>query len=248
LNKSALKLCQLLLYFVLRALHASYRYRIFYAENLQDAVKRTASGAYLICVWHEHLLPTSLAKIGAKVAPLVSPSDDGSIVDFSFRRFGFLPTRGSSSRGGPEARNILLGRINDGWSPALAVDGPTGPRRVVKPGAVDLARRSGHPILPLLAITPKPWILRSWDTMKIPKPFSKIYVGYGKPITVPAGTEGAEFIKMQEQLAAALNDLETRLFAEAKLSDKEKALQLAERRINPKKNRKRPAQDAASRT
>jgi lysophospholipid acyltransferase (LPLAT)-like uncharacterized protein len=135
---------------------------------------------------------------------------------------------------------VLLDRLQEGWSPALAVDGPTGPRRQVKPGAIDLARKSGHPILPLMAIAKSPWILRTWDAMKIPVPFSKIYVGYGKPICVPPDVDGENFVKAQQELAQALNDLEAELFAVAELNETEIKAQTAPSQKKPRPERAQP--------
>lgn len=237
MNRFLLKISQVLVYLILRALNATYRYRIFFIENLHASENLTVSRSQLLCVWHEHLLPTSLAKIGYRVAPLISPSDDGSVIEYSYSKFGFYSTRGSSSRGGQKARSVLLDRLQEGWSPALAVDGPTGPRRQVKPGAIDLARKSGHPILPLMAIAKNPWILRTWDAMKIPAPFSKIHFGYGKPICVQPEVDGEEFIKIQQELAHALNDLEAQLFAMAGLNEIEIAAQTAPSKKKPRSER-----------
>jgi hypothetical protein len=59
---------------------------------------------------------------------------------------------------------------------------------------VDVARRSGVAIVPLVAAADREWILsRSWDQFKIPKPFARIAVRYGDPIIVPENTQGMAF-------------------------------------------------------
>ena len=57
---------------------------------------------------------------------------------------------------------------------------------MAKPGPVLLARMSGVPILCFYLAVERPWILRSWDAMMIPRPFSKVHVRWTKLIHVPA--------------------------------------------------------------
>jgi len=59
---------------------------------------------------------------------------------------------------------------------------------------VDVARRSGVAIVPLVAAADREWVLsRSWDQFKIPKPFARIAVRYGDPIIVSEATQGIAF-------------------------------------------------------
>ena len=120
-------------------------------------------------------------------------------------RFGFQTVRGSSSRGGGEARDGLVASTGDGWFTALTVDGPRGPRRRVKGGIIDIARRTGVAVLPLTTIASSHWILsRSWDQFKIPKPFAKIVVSYGAPVFVAPSTQGLAFGTAKSQVRSGL--------------------------------------------
>jgi len=73
------------------------------------------------------------------------------------------------------------------------LDGPRGPRGVVKPGLIALAKQSGVPIVPFYLSINRAWVLRSWDRCLVPKPFSKIVVRWGRLITVPKDMDERTF-------------------------------------------------------
>jgi lysophospholipid acyltransferase (LPLAT)-like uncharacterized protein len=91
---------------------------------------------------------------------------------------------------------------------ALTPDGPKGPRRQVKSGVVELARRSGMPIVPVAFAAARARTLRrSWDQFFIPAPGSPAAYVWGEPIRVPANTDRRELLKYQERLAEELDAL-----------------------------------------
>jgi len=88
----------------------------------------------------------------------------------------------------------------------LTVDGPRGPRRVLKSGIVDIGRRTGVAVVPFAAVADRSWVLhKSWDQFQVPKPFATIHVVYGEPVTVPAGASGLAFGQMRAAVQAALD-------------------------------------------
>ena len=96
--------------------------------------------------------------------------------------------RGSTSRG---AARALLGAsraLESGFDIAVTVDGPRGPAGVVTPGASVISHRTGAPMVPTAASASSAWRLRSWDRFLVPKPFARVIVVYGEPITVRADT------------------------------------------------------------
>ena len=120
-----------------------------------------------------------------RTAVLASLSRDGRIQARVMRRFGFEVLDGSSSRGGARALAGALEHLHRGLDLALAVDGPRGPRGVVKPGVVYLASRSGRPVIPMSSACVRAWRLRSWDRFTVPRPFSRVVVAAGEPLVVP---------------------------------------------------------------
>ncbi|MDD5204013.1 MAG: hypothetical protein PHS17_01255 [Desulfobacterales bacterium] len=65
------------------------------------------------------------------------------------------------------------------------VDGPQGPKGVVKAGLIRLAQLSRAAIIPVYISVDRAWTARSWDRFLIPRPFSQVRVRFGEPIDVP---------------------------------------------------------------
>lgn len=183
-----------LLLAVAQLLRWSYRIRVVGAEHRAAAASAHAQGSFCLALWHEQIFGSVVAHAGQSFAPLASLSSDGELVTFVMNRWGFQTVRGSSSRGGEAARDDLVDLTARGWFTAITVDGPRGPRRRVKGGVVDVARRSGVAILPLATCADREWLFtKSWDQFKIPKPFARVCVSYGPPVSVPAATQGLAF-------------------------------------------------------
>ena len=139
-------------------------------------------------LWHNRIpaladfIPRRLQR---KAAGLASASRDGEVAARVLHVFGYQAVRGSSSRGGFEALLGLRKTLEDGYTVALTVDGPRGPRYEVHPGAVILAEQTGIPIVPFALRSPDRWEMKGWDRMQIPKPFSKVEFIIGDPIAIP---------------------------------------------------------------
>jgi lysophospholipid acyltransferase (LPLAT)-like uncharacterized protein len=73
-----------------------------------------------------------------------------------------------------------------GASLIVTPDGPFGPYRVAKPGALILARASGLPVQPWgMALRPAIRLPGRWDRQLLPIPFCRITVVEGQRIAVP---------------------------------------------------------------
>lgn len=95
-----------------------------------------------------------------------------------------LPAEGQRAEAASLARELArLGRA--GSSPVVSPDGPFGPYRRAKPGALIVARESGLPLQPW-AVSARPAIrLRGrWDRHVVPLPFARLRVEEGEPIRV----------------------------------------------------------------
>ncbi len=74
---------------------------------------------------------------------------------------------------------------------AFAVEGPRGPRGVVKGGAVFAARAAGAVLVPMAGAVRRGVVLRrAWDRFAIAWPFTRVDVTLGRPID-PAVVEDA---------------------------------------------------------
>ncbi len=197
-----------LVYLLAIGLRASYRIRVEGLEHRRAAEALHPKGSFCLALWHEHLFGAILGHANQRFAPLASLSKDGDLVTFVMSKIGFKTVRGSSSRRGEEARHELVQMTDDGWFTAITVDGPRGPRRQVKGGIVDVARRTGVAILPVAVIADRTWQLRSWDEFKVPKPFARVILQYGPPFTVAADTQGLAFGAAKMSVKSGLESAE----------------------------------------
>lgn len=135
-----------------------------------------APGLVLACL-HQDLAAAGLLNCHRRIRPLVSQSGDGERLNALLMRIGYgRSVRGSSSRGGPQARAELLECLASGGATGIAVDGPRGPAKVPKPGAASLAR---HGPLIYVRVLAKPVLrLGSWDKAQIPLPFARVQLRY----------------------------------------------------------------------
>lgn len=200
-----------LVYAFVRALASTYRFRF------QGAPKNpgpAGCAGYILAIWHQNLFAGILAQTGRRHVVIVSRSRDGEPVSELCTRLGHHVARGSSKKGnvdkgGKEAKDEMIEMLRTGVPGALTVDGPRGPAHVVKPGIIEMARATGLPIVPYLPLPTRYWSLKSWDAFRLPKPFSRIDVHYGTPLSVPHDTTFEAFAHYQQLVATALDDLES---------------------------------------
>lgn len=170
----------------------------------------------IYATWHGRLLllPWLYGWRGAHA--LTSRSRDGEIVSRWIRRFGLVPVRGSSSRGGTDALRELTRAVRAGREVVVVPDGPRGPREVLKPGVIVLARLSGAPIVPMAVGASREWRLRSWDEFRIPRPFARCVVRFGEPIRVSRTADRAAEEAARKEVEAALRGLSWQVDEEAR--------------------------------
>lgn len=164
----------------------------------------TAGTPAIYVAWHSRLLllPYIYRNRGLRV--LISRSEDGEMIARMVRRFGFVPVRGSSSRGGAEGLRGLVQALRAGHSVVVVPDGPRGPSETVKPGVVALARLAGAPVVPLALGAWPAWRTRSWDGFRVPKPFARCVVRFGEAVRVPRESDAAGDESARKEIEAAL--------------------------------------------
>ena len=183
----------------------------------QSVESLLAAGAPVIyVVWHARILLLPYLFRGRGLWALVSRSADGEMLADFVRRFGFVTVRGSSSRGGGEGLRSLTRAIRKGHSVVVVPDGPRGPREVLKPGVVRLARLTGAHVVPAAFGASSEWRARSWDKFRIPKPFSRCVMRFGEPVLVPRDIDGAGEETARKEIEAALNAVTWQVDEEAR--------------------------------
>jgi len=156
----------------------------------------------LWAIWHETLLLGTWHHRGLGVRVMISASRDGDRIASIAQHLGYVPVRGSTSKGSFAATRKLVASLREGWRTGITPDGPRGPRRCAQPGAVAVARLSGRPIVAIGIAPERCWRLSSWDGFAIPKPFSRVNYAYGDPIWVPReGSSDADYLaQIQREL------------------------------------------------
>lgn len=197
----------------LRLLAASLRLR---REEQAAEPLWTAGVPAIYVAWHSRLLLLPYLYRGRGLYALVSRSEDGTMIAALMRRFGFVTVRGSSSRGGAHGLRALARAIKAGHSVVVVPDGPRGPREVLKPGAVALAKLTGAPVVPVAVGASSEWRARSWDEFRVPKPFSRCVVRFGEPIRVSRDVDGAGEDTARKEVEAALNSVTSQADGEAR--------------------------------
>jgi lysophospholipid acyltransferase (LPLAT)-like uncharacterized protein len=143
---------------------------------------------------------------------LISKHTDGQFIGNVMKRLGLGMVHGSSTRGGVEAIRHLISLSKDSHF-VITPDGPRGPRRQVKMGAVFLAAQTGMPIVPCGCGFGSAWRAKSWDHFGFPRPFSKAYGVIAPPIFVPADLT-------KDQLEEYRRDIEEKLLAATAIAER----------------------------
>jgi lysophospholipid acyltransferase (LPLAT)-like uncharacterized protein len=195
-------------YRLVSALGATLRWRLEGFEHF-DRI-REAGHQPIMAFWHGRILPATYYFRRRGIVVITSENFDGEWIARIIERFGFGTARGSSSRGGRKALLQLTREIAAGKPAGFTVDGPRGPARVAQPGAVWLAKATGHPVLPFHLEAGRHWTLNSWDRTQIPKPFATVSVVVGEPFYVPADADEDAIESARKLLDRRLRDLEPR--------------------------------------
>jgi lysophospholipid acyltransferase (LPLAT)-like uncharacterized protein len=163
--------------------------------------------------WHEHnLIALAVHRLMRKgpVFTLVPKGVRGAAMA------GWVATSGATAlavagdaQDGLQLRRMAKG-LRNGGDVLIAVDGPAGPRRRVRPGALWLAEATGAPVVAFSCAARPAFRFPRWDRHLVPLPGARIAAAASAPITVRRGErDGAE-----EHLASVLADLSARAATE----------------------------------
>ncbi len=203
----------------LSLLGATFRYRV--SETHHYTAFREEGRPVIFILWHARLLSLVHRHRGEGVVALVSRHRDGEYIARVIRRGGFEAARGSSTRGGGEALRDLVRWTRKGHDIAITPDGPKGPARRLKPGALTLARITGLPLVPAAAAASRSWRATSWDRFVVPAPFARIHVRYAPPIHVSRDASEEELEALRLQAESELNRITDEVDRDAGVLDEE---------------------------
>ncbi len=164
---------------------------------------------FVLAFWHGKMIVPWFLHRKKNFGALVSLSKDGDILSAVLKKWEYNVVRGSSHKGGKESLNEMLELVRLNYSIAITPDGPTGPSEKMKAGAVVVAKKTKIPLILVGVHIKNKFVLDSWDSFQIPKPFSQIFVKYSEPIFIDENLsyeETSEIIKSEEVKLSALNN------------------------------------------
>lgn len=171
--------------------------------------RRAGTPLIFVC-WHAQLLPLVHYHRGEGIVVLVSEHGDGEYISRVIERLGYSTSRGSSTRGGTKGLKALIRAARAGHDLAITPDGPQGPARRFKPGALMAAQLTGAPIIPVAAGASSAWHANSWDRFMVPRPLSRIRLEYGESLRVPRDATEEDRARQAGALEATLDALTER--------------------------------------
>ncbi len=147
----------------------------------------------IFILWHGRILFAAYFFRNRNIYTLVSPSRDGEIIAQILSRWRYRLLRGSGSHSVVEEWKKMKNLMAEGKELIIVADGPTGPERKMKPGAVKLAQETGAYLIPFAFSAKKKKFFKSWDRFLFFYPFTKLVAAYGKPFRIKPDLDPQEF-------------------------------------------------------
>ncbi len=183
------------------------RWRIHGWQNFEAA--RAHGQGIIFSFWHREIASATWFWRRRGIMVMTSQNFDGEYIARIIHNHGYSAARGSSSRGARRAMMEMIRALRQGTDCAFTVDGPRGPRFVVKPGAVALARATGAAILCFHIQPQRSHVFsRSWDQFQIPYPFTRLGVFIAPPIFVERECSEQDAAEKLAQVQQTLEDVQ----------------------------------------
>ncbi len=175
--------------------------RVYFPKNINYPKTQC-----IFALWHCHQCGIYSIVDRRNSCVMISRSKDGDMIAYATKHLGFKVVRGSKTRGGAAATLELVEHMKNGANAIITIDGPRGPKYIVKKGAIEIARMTGVPVVPMVYWAGKNGFFKfnSWDEFCYPVPFKKIINIYGDPIYVPNDADDNKIeeirLKVEEEL------------------------------------------------
>lgn len=170
--------------------------------------ERATEQRFLYCVWHDSMVIPTFGGRHPNTTALTSQHADGSFVAQVLKWNRIAAIRGSTRRISTGALRELM-RRTESQHIVITPDGPRGPARSMSPGIVFLASRTGRAVVPTAYACSSYWRIKgSWSDLIIPKPFAKVILLAGEPISVPADLSGDQLRAVAGEVERAMEHLQ----------------------------------------
>ncbi len=169
---------------------------------------RKSQKPVIFILWHGRILFASYFFRKRGISALVSPSRDGEIIARILSGWGYKLLRGSGSHPVVDEWKKMIKLMTSGGELIIVADGPKGPEREMKPGAVRLAQETGAYLVPFTYSSKKGKFFKSWDRFLFFYPFTRLVVVYGEPIKINTDLKPEEFERERLRAEKSLRELE----------------------------------------
>lgn len=133
---------------------------------------------------------------------LTTPSLDGRLAVSMLNRLGLAHAHIVRGAPGIEAAREYIDRIGTGEVGIILVDGPRGPREVVKPGVIRTIDAAGARVVAVGFASSRGGRARSWDRTVVPAPFARVHC-YCQLLPEPAPGNAYSRAALQAAMDAA---------------------------------------------
>lgn len=137
--------------------------------NIEGYREHADSGkGFILAFWHARLLMIPAICKEYDTTALISLHRDGELIARTVSPLGVKSVRGSSTRGWFGGIKGLLKRAKDGSSILITPDGPKGPARIAQSGIIQIAQKTGLPIIPVSFNSSKKKLFKAGITSSFP--------------------------------------------------------------------------------
>jgi len=166
----------------------------------------------VLCCWHERLMFTPYLRDWTDhgLTVMASRHADARIATENMRLRGIEVIELATSGNNAAALRDAVGALRAGRSLGVTVDGPMGPARQAKPGALVIAGLAGVQAAPCSFAVSRSFRLGTWDRFVVPLPWSRGVLAVGDGLTPPRRMTDAETDAACARLGALIDDLTAR--------------------------------------
>lgn len=175
-------------------------------KGLEDFKALAEKERCILMLWHNRLamIPFILYKYAPHFvyAAFVSNSRDGELISAVVESYETGRTIRVSHHLRHKALREMIAHLKEKKEVIIITpDGPRGPRYEMKPGVALAAMETEAYVIPLEWSSNKMWEFKTWDKLRLPKPFSKITISFEPALQFNKQTCSLEQIRKDLQHA-----------------------------------------------
>ena len=171
-----------LLYLYLKFVYFTSRFEFIWPIDY-DKTKFLAETGVIFAFWHNRLaIAPGIFKGHNDIYALISPHSDGKIISNVVSQFNFGVIEGSTNKDSVMALKTIIKKLSSGSNVVITPDGPRGPIYKINSSIIKISKKYNIKLIPLSCNSSKRFILKSWDQLIMPLPFSTINIFVGSAI------------------------------------------------------------------